>query len=164
MTTVRQAVPEDVPFLLRVLAIAADWREDVEPRSVVEVLAAPDLAHYVPDLAARDRGLVMQDEDLYDVGAAWWRFFEADDAGYGFVAPDVAEVTIGLLPPMRGRGLGNRLLAELIALARVEGLCALSLSVEPGNFAARLYRSLGFLQVGTNRGSATMLLSLGDHA
>ena len=159
---VRQAAPQDVPFLLRVLAIAADWQQDVEPRAVVDVLAAPDLAHYVPDLRARDRGLVMQDEERDDVGAAWYRFFDAGDPGYGFVAPDVPEVTIGVLAASRGRGLGSRLLSELIVLARSEGLPALSLSVEPENFAARLYRNLGFVQVGTNGGSATMLLSLGQ--
>lgn len=161
---VRQAAPQDVPFLLRVLALAADWQQGVEPRAVADVLAAPDLAHYVPDLGARDRGLVLQDEERDDVGAVWWRFFEAVDPGYGFVAPDVPEVTVGLLPASRGRGLGSRLLGELIALARIEGLTALSLSVEPENFAARLYRNLGFVQVGTNGGSETMLLPLGDDA
>jgi GNAT superfamily N-acetyltransferase len=161
---VRQAEAQDIPFLLRVLAIAADWQPGVEPRTVVDVLAASDLAHYVPDLGARDRGLVIQDEERDDVGAAWWRFFGAADPGYGFVARDVPEVTIGLLPTSRGRGLGSRLLGELIALGRIEGLPALSLSVETENFAARLYRNLGFVQVDTNGGSATMLLSLGDDA
>lgn len=141
-----------------------DWQQGVEPRAVADVLAAPDLAHYVPDLRARDRGLVMQDEEGDDVGAAWWRFFDRSDPGYGFVAPDVPEVTVGLLAASRGRDLGNRLLGELIALARIEGLPALSLSVEPENYAARLYRNLGFVQVGTNGGSATMLLSLDDNA
>ena len=162
MVLARQAAPQDIPFLLRVLAIAADWQQGVEPRAVADVLAAPDLAHYVPDLGARDRGLVMQDEKREDVGAAWWRLFDAGDPGYGFVAPEVPEVTIGVLADSRGRGLGSRLLGELIALARIEGLPALSLSVEPENFAARLYLNLGFVQVGTNGGSATMLLSLGN--
>ena len=104
----------------------------------------------------------MQDEKRDDVGAAWWCLFDAGDPGYGFVAPEVPEVTIGVLAASRGRGLGSRLLGELIALARIEGLPALSLSVEPENFAARLYLNLGFVQVGTNGGSATMLLSLGN--
>lgn len=157
---VRQAVPADVPFLLRVLAIAADWQPGVEPRAVVDVLAAPELAHYVPDLEAHDRGLVIEDEKRGDAGAAWWRFFDAGDSGYGFVAAAVPEVTIGVLADSRGRGLGSRLLRELIVLAQIEGLPGLSLSVEPRNPAARLYRRLGFVQVGTNGGSATMLLSL----
>ncbi len=87
-------------------------------------------------------------------------FSKAGDPGYGFIAAAIPEVTIGVLADRRGRGLGSRLLRELIVLAQIEGLPALSLSVEPQNVAARLYRSLGFVQVGTNGGSATMLLSL----
>ena len=159
---VRPAAPRDVPFLLRVLALAADWRPGIQPRTSADVLAAPDLARYVPDLGGRDRGLVMQDEERDDVGAAWWRFLDAVEPGYGFVAPDIPEVTIGMLTASRGQGLGRRLLGELIALAHIEGLPALSLSVESENFAARLYRNVGFVQVSTNGGSPTMLLSLGD--
>jgi ribosomal protein S18 acetylase RimI-like enzyme len=70
--------------------------------------------------------------------------------------------SIGVLAGSRGRGLGRRLLREVITLAHTEGLRALGLSVEPENCAGRLYRNLGFVQVGTNGGAATMLLPLGD--
>jgi GNAT superfamily N-acetyltransferase len=160
VVTVREAAPEDLPFLLRVLAIAADWQAGVEARPVAEVLAAPDLAHYVPDLTGRDRGLVAQDERREDCGAAWWRFFDRGDSGYGFVEADVPEVTVGVLAPSRGRRVGRRLLRDLIALARDDRLPGLSLSVAPDNFARRLYAELAFVQVGTNGGSMTLLLSL----
>ena len=118
MVMVRQAAPADVPFLLRVLVIAADWQHGVEPRAVIDVLAAPELAHYVPDLTGCDRGLVMKDEKRDDAGAAWWRFFKAGNPRYGFIAAAIPEVTIGVLVDRRGRGLGSRLLRELMFSGR----------------------------------------------
>jgi ribosomal protein S18 acetylase RimI-like enzyme len=105
---------------------------------------------------------VAQDNEGGDVGAVWWRFFDADDAGYGFVAADIPEVTVGVLAAHRGRGAGSRMMRELVDLALTEGLSALSLSVQPDNFAARLYERLGFRRVGTNGGAVTMLLTLSD--
>lgn len=161
MVTVRPAGPDDVPFLLCVLAVAADWREGVEPRAAADVLASPDLAHYLPEWTRTDdRGLVAEHESEGGVGAAWWRYFDADDPGYGFVAADVPEIAMGVLAPHRGGGLGTRLLRELIALARSAGLPALSLSVEPDNAAMRLYARNGFVPVGTHGGAVTMLLRL----
>ena len=116
---VRQAAPADVPFLLRVLVIAADWQHGVEPRAVIDVLAAPELAHYVPDLTGRERGLVVvKVAERDDAGAAWWRLFKAGDPGYGFIAAAIPEVTIGVLADRRGRGLGSRLLRELMFSGR----------------------------------------------
>jgi GNAT superfamily N-acetyltransferase len=163
VVTFRRAGPEDLPFLLRILAVAADWRAGVEPRAPAEVLASPELAHYLPDWEDEgDRGVVAHDPSSGDTGAAWWHYFDAAAPGYGFVAEDVPEVTVGVLTEHRGRGVGTRLLHELISTARTEGLAGLSLSVEPDNFAIGIYAGAGFVPVGVNEGSVTMLLSLRD--
>ncbi len=157
----RQAGPEDGELLLHAVAIAADWRPGVTPRSVADVLASPELAHYAPHLSRPgDRGLVAEDEAAGFVGAAWWRCFLPEDRGYGFVAADVPEVSLGVLQQHRGQGIGTRLMRDLITLAAENSLRGLSLSVEPENFAAGLYRKLGFVQVGVNGGAVTLLLTL----
>ena len=157
----RRAEPDDESFLLHVLAIAADWRPDQQPRSVHDVLASPGLAHYVPDWSrGRDRGVVAELAPAGPVGAAWWRFLPREDPGYGFVAPDVPELCVGVVREHRGQGVGSALLRELIASAAQEGLRGVSLSVETDNPAARLYARLGFTRVGGAGGSDTMLLSL----
>ena len=51
------------------------------------------------------------------------------------------------------RGLGRRLLALLIEVARTHRTNTVLLEVRPGNAAARcLYRSMGFTKVGVSRG------------
>ncbi len=161
MVTVRPAEPKDADVLLRALAIAADWRPGARPRSGAAVLAASELARYVPDLTrARDRALVAEVDGGAPVGAAWWRFLPPDRPGYGFVAADVPEVSVGVLHGHRGQGAGTALLHGLITAASGHGLPGLSLSVEPDNPATGLYRRLGFECVSTHGGADTMLLPL----
>jgi len=59
---------------------------------------------------------------------------------------DLRIVDIALLPRYRGRGIGSRLLADVIAEAEKAG-CSVSLHVENRNPAARLYERLGFVVV-----------------
>ena len=62
-----------------------------------------------------------------------------------YVAPDIPEVGIGVLPALRGLGVGKGLVRALLSQAQASGIHQLSLSVEADNAAARkLYSSVGF--------------------
>jgi len=91
-----------------------------------------------------------------DEGAAWVRLFAEEDHGYGFVAPHVPELSIGVAKGARGRGVGTALLGHL--LPRLD---AVSLSVETDNPAVRLYERFGFIRVGYVGTSWRMLRMLG---
>lgn len=123
-------------------------------------MAEPGLAHYVAGWPREDDvGLVAESAEQ-PVGAAWWRFFDEDDPGFGFVDSASPELAIGVTAEQRGRGIGTQLLTALIDETRARNLPALSLSVEPDNPAANLYRRLGFREIGTFGGSLTMVLEL----
>ena len=108
------------------------------------MLSAPATAHYIADWP-RDTDLgVIAEADGVPVGAAWLRFLPAADPGYGFVAPDVPELTIGVAGDWRGRGVGRPLLRALAGQARSAGIGQISLSVERKNFAQKLYLSEGY--------------------
>lgn len=70
------------------------------------------------------------------------------------VAADEAEIlSIGIVPDVRRRGLGARLLGALAAAAAARGATALFLEVAEDNAAARaLYLSNGFAEVGRRPG------------
>ena len=91
------------------------------------------------------------------VGAAWFRLFEPDRHGYGFVAPDVPELSLAVAPEHRRRGLGRDLLEHALRRAEEAGHRQVSLSVEPDNPALRLYERLGFERVGKSGGSWTLI-------
>lgn len=155
----RFANPGDATFLTEMLVEAAFWRPDGFRGDVDYVLGRPELAHYVTSWPrSGDLGVIA--EATAPVGAAWLRFFSADDPGYGFVDADTPEIAMGVVTGWRGRGVGSALLEALLVAARDAGLARLSSSVEPDNTARRLYERLGFVRVRDVDGSLTMLLHL----
>ena len=153
---IRPAIAADVGFLTAMLGEAVAWRPEDRAPSADEVLARPELAHYVTGWPRSGDVGVMAETDV-PVGAAWSRCFTVDDPGYGFVDPDVPELSIAVAQRWRGMGVGRLLLTELIDSAGQAGHERLSLSVEPDNPAVKLYRSLGFEPVGSSGGAETLL-------
>jgi GNAT superfamily N-acetyltransferase len=157
----REAGPADGDALAVALVEAVDWR-GLGDLDLDGVLAVPALAHYLTGWPRPgDFGTVavaVAGEDV--VGAAWARLFPDDDPGYGFVAADVPELTLAVRAAHRGRGLGGVLLDAVLAQARERGHRAVSLSVEDGNGARRLYERAGFAVVGRCGTSDTMVLDV----
>jgi GNAT superfamily N-acetyltransferase len=156
----RAAAAEDVDFLTEMLVEACNWT-GTRRIGQAQVTADPELARYVIGWPrAHDFGVVAIGDGSAPIGAAWARVFDADDPGYGFVAPDVPEISMAVVRSRRDQGIGRRLLANLCEQARVRGWRRLSLSVEHGNPAGELYRDAGFIISARHRGSDTMLLDL----
>jgi GNAT superfamily N-acetyltransferase len=140
---IREAAAGDGEFLADMLVAAANWSPQWKPASRRRVLSAPATAHYIAGWP-RDTDLgVIAEVAGKPAGAAWLRFFPATDPGYGFVAPDVPELIIGVAATWRGRGVGRALLRAAADRARAAGISRISLSVERKNFARTLYLSEG---------------------
>jgi GNAT superfamily N-acetyltransferase len=158
--SIRPAGRADAAFLADMLVEAVNW----SPRwnqSRDAIFATPAIAHYLSGWPReRDLGVVAEAAGA-PVGAAWLRFLPADDPGYGFVAPDVPELTIGVTPLWRGRGVGRALLRAIADRARGTGIRQISLSVERKNYAHQLYRAEGYQVVdSSDRHSDTMVKNL----
>jgi ribosomal-protein-alanine N-acetyltransferase len=80
----------------------------------------------------------------------------ADVVGYlclWAVADEVHVTNLAVHPAWRGEGIGRRLLGTLLAYHRGQGARRAFLEVRPGNAEARrLYKSLGFQEVGRRQG------------
>jgi GNAT superfamily N-acetyltransferase len=161
--SIRPATAEDGAFLADMLVEAVNWSTEWKPRSRRRVLSDLRTAHYIAGWP-RDTDLgVIAEADSEPVGAAWVRFFPADDPAYGFVGPDVPELTIGVTAAWRGKGVGRTLLRAVAASAAEAGIGRISLSVERKNFARGLYLSEGFALVdASDPQSDTMVKSLTD--
>lgn len=158
--SIRSGTARDAPFLRRMLYEAACWREEPSRRSEGSVLGSEELEPYVEELGTERDTIVIAEEEGEPVGAAWYRVFEPDRPGYGWVDPTFPELSMAVLPGRRGRGIGRVLLRALLARARDDGVPALSLSVDEENPARNLYRSEGFVDVELVGGSWTMLSEL----
>jgi GNAT superfamily N-acetyltransferase len=146
---IRPTQPDDEPFLWDM-----GWEAtavDVEMRALGRdvALAMPHVRRYLNGWGRPgDAGVVAVSEDGQRLGAAWYRLFPVDEPGWGFVAADVPELSIGVVGAARGRGVGGALLAALLELAREQGHRTLSLSVDRQNPARRLYERVGFRDAG----------------
>ncbi|OZM71472.1 N-acetyltransferase [Amycolatopsis antarctica] len=155
---IRTTTAEDAGFLREMLLAAATWRPGEEATGT-DVLADPAVAHYVDGWPRTgDRGVVAVAGE--PVGAAWLRYLPADDPGYGFVAADVPELSMGVTAAWRGRGVGRALLRALLEDAHAAGVATVSLSVERDNHAVHLYRGEGFTVVAKEPGAYTMIRTL----
>jgi ribosomal protein S18 acetylase RimI-like enzyme len=155
---IREADADDLAFLIETLGWAVCWRDnEIDPAVVV----GPSVSRYADGFRrSGDAGVVAEDESGHSVGAAWYRYFTVNEPGFGFVSPNVPEITIGVAPEVRGRGVGSALLTALIDLAANNECSALSLSVEIDSPALRLYEKAGFRDIGRSGNSVTMKLEL----
>ncbi len=110
------------------------------------VRSQPYLARYAENWGkAGDVGYVA-DLNGISIGAAWLRLASGKDRGFGYVSDDIPELGFAVLPDYRGRGIGTKLLARLLQLAR-EKFPGVSLSVRSDNPVLRLYERSGFVKV-----------------
>jgi ribosomal protein S18 acetylase RimI-like enzyme len=149
----RLATAADEPFLLTMLFYAAHAHD--EPGATPEhVRANPSLARYVVGYGAPgDLGIVAEDgPGGTPLGAAWVRILAGENRAYGWVDDAIPELAIAVAPEATGRGIGGRMLEELLTRARAR-YPGVSLSVRRDNAARRLYLRTGFTAVAevTNR-------------
>jgi GNAT superfamily N-acetyltransferase len=143
------------------LVEAVNWSSEWKNNSRERIFSASETAHYIIDWPRETDLGIIAEESGQRVGAAWIRFFSAADPGYGFVAADVPELTIGVAAPWRGRGVGRAMLRAVADLARSADIGQISLSVERKNFAQKLYLAEGYQIVdSSDANSDTMLKNL----
>jgi ribosomal protein S18 acetylase RimI-like enzyme len=145
---VRAAGRQDVRFLRDMLRHAYYWRIGQEIEDPV--------FRYVRSWGRPgDAGLIAI-EDGNPVGAAWYRLFRREAPGFAFLGEDTPELTIAVVPSRRGRGVGHELMTGLLERAKREGYPAISLSVEKGSPAVKLYERYGFERVGETPSALAM--------
>ena len=152
MTVVlRRGGTQDVRFLRDMLVHAYYWRARV-PGSLV--------SRYVRGWGRPGDMAVIALEGGFPVGAAWFRVFPGAEPGYGFVDEETPELAIAVVPSKRGHGIGDELLNALLERAQAAGYRQISLSVEPGNPARKLYERHGFEVTAQGEDAWTMVASL----
>ena len=143
----RAATENDRSVLWSMLVHAAYVAEDGRDR-VEEVQRDPALARYVDGWPrVGDVGVVAHAGGVA-IGAAWLRLLVGDDQrSPAFVDERTPEIAVAVTPGTEGRGVGTRLLTELLARADAQ-YEQTTLNARADNPAVRLYERLGFLTIG----------------
>jgi GNAT superfamily N-acetyltransferase len=150
---IRRGNRQDVRFLKDMLRHAFYWRSG-------GTLEDSSLWRYVAGWGRRGDASVVALEGGFPVGAAWYRLFDRDEPGFGFVDEQTPEVSIAVVPSRRGHGIGSELLDALVGLAREQGYASLSLTVADDSPAMHVFQKQGFEKVEQADGSWTMRLKL----
>ncbi len=141
------AEPADEPFLWTMLYHAAQMDKDgaAGPEAA---RGHPYLDRYVAGWGRpTDLGVIGLEHGL-QVGAVWSRLLIGADRTYGYIDDQTPELAAAMLPAYLGRGIGTRLMAAYLELARAQ-FPAVALNVRADNPALRLYQRAGFEVVGT---------------
>jgi GNAT superfamily N-acetyltransferase len=131
------ATEEDLTILWDFLAIA-----EYEP-DVGAAKAVPFVAFHLAGWQRSDDFGFIAERDGGPIGAAWARQFAPGEEPAFFVDERTPEITIGVRPHIRGRGVGRMLLHALFTEAAQRGV-GLCLNVRHDNPARRLYERVGF--------------------
>jgi GNAT superfamily N-acetyltransferase len=150
MIVIRRGDRLDVPFLRSLLPHAYS-------RHVSALETDVPIACYVDNWGRRgDTALVAMDEG-HSVAAGWYRLFKEGAHGYGFVDEQTPELTVVVVPSRQGEGIGQELLAGLLARARSDGHPGLSAAVEADYPERESLLAHGFEQVAQRGTTLTML-------
>lgn len=159
MITIRPIEDKDINFLWDMLYEMVYIPENKPSKE--ELLNIPGIKKYLEGWGKKgDNGFIAIDSHNNPIGTAWYRLFQEKDKGYGFVDDETPELSIALTKDYTGKGIGTMLLKELINNAKSQEFKAISLSVDPGNSALKLYERFGFKKCGTEGTSWTMILNL----
>ena len=156
----RHAGADDVGHVRWALFEAVSWNPERRLPPFEVTIEHPELARYHRDWGRPgDVGVIARrGEDV--VGVALCRLFTDDDHGHGYVDAETPELAVAVAEAHRGAGLGTRLLEELAAAARAAGFARLSLSVDEGNPAVRLYERLDYRELSRDEGGIRMIREL----
>lgn len=138
--TIRKMTVPEYPLLSDFLYEAIFIPNGIKPPPR-DIIASPELQIYVERFGALkdDFALVAEIEGKI-VGAVWVRIMN----DYGHLDEETPSLAISLYKEYRGQGIGTNMMKEMLSLLKTHGYKRVSLSVQKANYAAEMYRKIGF--------------------
>lgn len=143
---IRPLLPDEMDLLKDFLYEAIFIPEGVlpPPREIIE---QPELRIYYEEFGSGPADYCFVAEAAGRVvGAVWTRIMN----DYGHVDDETPSFAISLIPEYRGRGIGTRLLKQMLSFLGEKGYRQASLAVQKANYAVRMYEKAGFRTVAEN--------------
>ena len=154
----RRAQPEEFPFLQTILYEAVFWQESPTKPALAEGLAYPEVQKVLAHWGERTGDTcVVAHIAGQPVGAAWFRYWQADDAMRGYLDAQTPVLVIGVLDGYRRQGIATQLIAWLVEAAARQAIPRISLMVAKDNHARHLYTQQGFVKYAATNDSLLMV-------
>lgn len=118
------------------------------------IIASPQLQIYVDRFGSlKDDFALAAEVEKKIVGAVWVRIMN----DYGHIDDETPSLAISLYKEYRGQGIGTHMMLEMLSLLKTHGYKRVSLSVQKANYAAEIYRKIGFQIIKENGDEWIML-------
>nr|WP_330367632.1 MULTISPECIES: GNAT family N-acetyltransferase [unclassified Butyrivibrio] len=112
-----------------------------------DIIERPELKLYYENFGKGEADhCIVAEDDGRVIGAVWTRIMN----DYGHVDDDTPSMVISLYKEYRGKGIGTRLMENMLNLLKEKGFKQASLSVQKANYAVRMYEKVGFKTVAEN--------------
>lgn len=151
--TIRKIKKEEYSLLQEFIyeAIFVPEGESPPEKSVVN---NPDIQVYISEFGTeKDDMCIVAEIENKVIGAAWVRIM--DD--YGHIDDDTPSLAISIYKQYRKLGIGKSMLSKLLSDLKEKGYQKTSLAVIKGNYALKMYQSLGYEIVDENEHEYIMI-------
>lgn len=148
----------EYPLLDNFLYEAIFIPDGVEPPPK-SIIYRPELQVYISEFGKSKHDIALvADINGKIVGTVWVRIMN----DYGHIDDKTPSFAISVYKEYRGKGIGTALMSEMLAILKKRGYKQASLSVQKKNFAAEMYRKLGFKTIDENEEEYLMVKKLRD--
>ena len=106
-----------------------------------EIINSPDLQIYISGFGKERSDICLVAEGDKKVVAAVWARIMND---YGHIDDETPSLAIAVYKEYRGFGIGTKLMEEMLDRLKLLGYEKVSLAVQKENYAARMYKKIGF--------------------
>ncbi|MFV0417363.1 MAG: GNAT family N-acetyltransferase [Dysgonomonas sp.] len=132
--------------------------EALFPREIINTL---EINVFIDKFGSKkdDHCLVAELNDKI-IGAVWVRILDGKVKGYGNLDSKTPEFAISLFKEYRSKGYGTMMMGKMIEYLKSKGYSQASLSVDKENYAAKMYKKLGFKIFRENEKDLVMVLKL----
>lgn len=140
-------------FLYKAIFIPKDYNE-ILPK---QVIYNDDLFVFIKDFGKlKDDYCLVATINNRIIGATWVRIV----LEYGHIDDDTPSFAISIHEKHRNKGIGTKLMKEMLLLLKEKGYKKASLSVQKENYAVKMYSKLGFKIVRQTREEYIMVCNL----
>ena len=148
---------EDEIGLLKDFLYEAIFVSDGAEAPDKSIVTQPELALYYDGFG---EGLadncIVAEVDGKVVGAVWTRIMN----DYGHVDDETPSFAISLYKDYRGKGIGTKMMHQMLSLLKTQGYEKASLAVQKANYAIKLYEKVGFKTIDENEEEYIMICGL----
>lgn len=122
-----------------------------------EIINNEELQVYVKDFGNyKDDNCIVVELNNKIVGACWTRIMN----DYGHIDDNTPSFAISLYEEYRGKGIGTKLMENMLKLLKDKGYKKTSLAVQKNNYAVKMYKKVGFKIIDENEQEYIMVCDL----